>query len=117
MSQTYFNWGDMGISDTLETLPRPKDDQWSLRKDRTESVYVKVSFYEKDAHDRRAVTKALRTFRKHTGSTAKIYKTLIIEKNLIVLFTSRQIEYTIEIIADYESACVYYDSILAKETK
>ena len=115
MSQSYFNWGGMDISDTLEILPKSKGDQWSLRKDRTESVYIKVSLYEEKAYKSKAVTEALKIFRAHTGSKAKIYKALIIEKKLIVLFTSRQIEYTIEIIADYESAGVYYDSILAKE--
>ena len=110
--QLYFNWGDMDLSDTYEILPKRKSKpNWDIN----ETAYVKISLYEEEANSRKAIIAARKKFIEYCDVKPKFRSAAIIEKKEVVLFTSRQIEYTIEIVADYESAGVYYDNILAKE--
>jgi hypothetical protein len=94
------------ISDTLEILPR--DDRYRPGRGTQASVFIKIAYYEDMANARAAVTAAIRSFRKVVGDTENVYKASVTSKKNIVLFTSRQIEYTIEVVTDEGAVNKYY---------
>ena len=107
--QLYFSWGDMDLSDTLELFPKRKSrPRWDIN----ETAYVKISLYEEEANERKAMIAARKKFIEYCNIKPKFRSASIIEKKEIVLFTSKQIEYTIEIIAHEDAVASYYDNII-----
>jgi hypothetical protein len=109
-NQINFNWGGMGISDTLEIIPKTVKHKYDV----DEMAYVDVSLYKDEADSRKAVILGRERFVEICGDEIipKIHRIAIVEKKEIKLFTSEQIEYTIEIIADKDSVAEYYDNLI-----
>ena len=75
-------------------------------------AFVKIYLHEDEATAMKATTEAIRKFKEAAQQPTNIRKTSIIEKNRRILFTSIQIEYTIEIIANSTAVKEWYDSLI-----
>ena len=107
-NQINFNWGDIDLSDTFEIVPKVIKNKYDV----DEMAFVSVSLYRDKASPRSAIREGRRKFVEICGVKPKIRRIGVIEKKEIKLFTSEQIEYTIEIIADKDSVARYYDNII-----
>jgi len=75
-------------------------------------AFVKIYLHEDEATTLLATMEAIKEFKDAVSGPANIRKTSIIEKNRIILFTSIQIEYTIEIIADIAAVKMWYNHLI-----
>ena len=109
MKGPYILWDDLEILGA--SFPK---SSWGNKSgwDLEEMAFVKIYLHEEEATNMEATMRAIKKFREAVREPANIRKTSIIEKNRIILFTSIQIEYTIEIIADSSVVKLWYDSIL-----
>jgi hypothetical protein len=109
MKDPYALWDDLEILGA--SLPK---SSWGVKSgwDLDEMAFVKVYLYEDEASNMIATIQAIKKFRDAVSGPANIRKTSIIEKNRIILFTSIQIEYTIEIIADITAVKMWYNHLI-----
>ena len=108
MSQAFFNWdpdwGDgLALSDTQD-IPL-------VGLDMDLTAYITIDMHETEANPRKALLKARKRFSDISKCKPKFKKVAVVGEKLITLFTSRQIEYTIEIVADDESIVEYHNNI------
>jgi len=80
-------------------------------------VFVRLSYHEDEATDSRATVDALKKFKSLISVPTGLRKMTVIEKKKRILFTSIQIEYTIELIADKKAVKEYYDNYLNRLDK
>ena len=107
--QLYFSWGGLDISNAYGGLSGGENEPtWDIN----ETAYVKISLYEEEANSRKAIIAARKKFIEYCGVKPKFRSATIVEEKEVVLFTSRQIEYTIEIIAHHDAVASYYDNVI-----
>ena len=108
MKSPYILWDDLEILGA--SFPK---SSWGGKPgwDIDEMAFVKIYLHEDEASNLKATMGAIRKFREAVGTPANICKTSIIEKKKIILFTSIQVEYTIEIIANSTAVKIWYDSL------
>ena len=109
MKSPYILWDDLEIIGA--SYPKSswgKKSGWDL----DEMAFVKIYLHEDEASNMKATMQAIRDFKEAVGKPVNIRKTSIIEKNRRILFTSIQIEYTIEIIANSSAVKIWYDSLI-----
>ena len=104
MNQTYFNWGD----DWLDPAMEDTQDLPLVDADLDLTAYVKIDMHETEACSRKALLRARKKFAEISGCKPKFRRVELVGEKLITLFTSRQIEYTIEVVADDESVVEFY---------
>lgn len=80
-------------------------------------VFIKVSLHKDEATESRAFDLALKKFKDHITIPTGLRKTTVIDVVERILFTSIQIEYTIEFIADKDAVTMYYENIKQKRLK
>ena len=109
MKGPYILWDDLEILGA--SFPK---SSWGNKSgwDLEEMAFVKVYLHEEEATNMEATMRAIRKFREAVREPANIRKTSIVEKNRTILFTSIQIEYTIEIIANSDAVKEWYDSLV-----
>jgi len=109
MKSPYILWDDLEILGA--SFPR---SSWGEKSgwDIDEMAFVKICLYEDEATNMEATMQAIRKFRETVKTPANIRKTSIVEKNRRILFTSIQIEYTIEIIANSSAVKTWYDNLI-----
>lgn len=108
MKSPYITWDDFDIiGSSYPETSWGKKSGWDIDN----MAFVKVSLHEDEATAMTATMEAIRKFREASHGPANIRKTSIIEKNRRILFTSIQIEYTIEIVANSSAVKEWYDSI------
>ena len=108
MSQTYFNW-DPDWVDGLALTDIQEPPLVGLDLDLT--AYIKVDMHETEACPRKALLRARKQFAEISKCKPKFRRVHVIGEKLIMLFTSRQIEYTIEVVTDDGSVAEYYNNI------
>ena len=97
------------MSDAWETAPgRKSRPNWDIN----ETAYVKVSLHEGEANERMAMIVARKKFIEYCDVKPIFRSASIVEKKEVVLFTTRQIEYTIEIVAHEDAVASYYDNVI-----
>ena len=108
MSQTYFNWDPdwVGVPDLTDIQEPPL-----LGLDLDLTAYIKVDMHEAEACPRKALLRARKQFADISKCKPKFRRVQIVGEKLITLFTSRQIEYTIEVVTDDGSVTEYYNNI------
>ena len=77
-------------------------------------VFIKVSMHQDEATESKAIELALNKFKDHIDVPTGVRKITVIETQERILFTSIQIEYTIEFVASKEAAAMYYHNIKKK---
>ena len=109
MKGPYILWDDLEIAGS--SYPQKS---WGKKSgyDLDNMAFIKISLYEEEATAMKATMEAIRRFKDAVCDTPNIQKTSIIEKNRRILFTSIQIEYTIEIIANTRAVKEWYDSLI-----
>ena len=109
MKSPYILWDDLEILGSSYT-----QKSWgkSSGYDLDNMAFVKIYLHEDEATAMKATMEAIKRFKEAVGNTTNIRKTSIIEKNRRILFTSVQIEYTIEIIANSSAVKTWYDSLI-----
>jgi hypothetical protein len=116
MSSGGINWQFIMGSDDEDTdeipLPAPltsfgRKSGWSVDN----MVFIKVCLYEDQADDYEAIRLALEEMKSKVTIPLGLNKTSIVERDRRILFTSIQIEYTIELIVSKDAAKMYYDTI------
>ena len=109
MKGPYVLWDDLEImGSSYPQQSGVKKSGWDLDN----MAFVKICLHEDEATAMLATMEAIKKFKEAAGSVANIRKTSIIEKNRRILFTSIQIEYTIEIIANSTAVKKWYDSLI-----
>jgi len=109
MKSPYILWDDLEILGA--SFPKSSWGQksgWNI----DEMAFVKIYLHEDEASSLEATMQAIRKFREVVREPANIRKTSIVEENRTILFTSIQIEYIIEIIANSNAVKEWYDSII-----
>jgi len=109
MKSPYILWDDLEIIGSSYS-----QKSWGKKSgyELDNMAFVKVYLHEDEATTLLATMEAIKEFKEAAGATANIRKTSIIEKNRRILFTSIQIEYTIEIIANSTAVKRWYDSLI-----
>jgi hypothetical protein len=109
MKSPYILWDDLEILGA--SFPK---SSWGNKSgwDIDEMAFVKIYLHEDEASNMVATMQAIRKFRETVKTPANIRKTSIVEKNRTILFTSIQIEYTIEIIANSSAVKTWYDNLI-----
>ena len=109
MKSPYILWDDLEILGASYSK-----SSWGEKSgwDIDEMAFVKIYLHEDEATNMEATMRAIRKFREAVRVPANIRKTSIVEKNRTILFTSIQIEYTIEIIADSDAIKTWYDNLI-----
>tara|TARA_R110000824_G_scaffold28179_7_gene94968 strand:- start:1220 stop:1552 length:333 start_codon:yes stop_codon:yes gene_type:complete len=108
MKGPYVLWDDLEImGSSYPQQSGVKKSGWDLDN----MAFVKIYLHEDEATAMRATMEAIKKFKEAVVEPANIRKTSIIEKKKIILFTSIQIEYTIEIIANSTVVKMWYDSL------
>jgi hypothetical protein len=109
MKGPYVLWDDLEImGSSYPQQSGVKKSGWDLDN----MAFVKICLHEDEATAMLATMEAIKKFKEAAGAVANIRKTSIIEKNRRILFTSIQIEYTIEIIANSTAVKKWYDSLI-----
>ena len=109
MKSPYIQWDDLEImGNSFSETSWGKKSGWSV----DEMAFVKIFLHEDEASAMTATMQAIKKFKDAVKAPANIRKTSIIEKNRRILFTSIQIEYTIEIVANTTAVKRWYDSLL-----
>ena len=115
MTQLKFNWLDYQTEDFFldeDSLITPK-----IPMDVDMTAYVKIDMHDTEACDRKALLRARKKFINISNCKPKFDTVEILNKKTIILFTSRLVEYTIKIVADYNSVTEYYNNARGKDAK
>jgi len=109
MKSPYILWDDLEImGNSFSETSWGKKSGWAV----DEMAFVKISLHEEEASATKATMHAIKKFREVVPGPANIRKASVIEKNRRILFTSIQIEYTIEIVANSSAVKMWYDSLI-----
>ena len=103
----HFNWGDIDLTENFEIVSKNSVYDY----DTDQMAFLRISLYEDEASSRKALIQGRKKFIEVCGYKPNFRKVSVIEKKDIILFTTRQIEYTIEVVADEASIACYYDNI------
>lgn len=115
MTQLKFNWLDYQTEDFFfdeDSLITPK-----IPMDVDLTAYVKIDMHDTEACDRKALLRARKKFIDISNCKPKFDTVEILNKKTITLFTSRLVEYTIKIIADYNSVTEFYNNARGEDAK
>ena len=115
MTQLKFNWLDYQTEDFFfdeDSLITPK-----IPMDVDLTAYVKIDMYDTEPCDRKALLRARKKFINISNCKPKFDTVEILNKKTITLFTSRLVEYTIKIIADYNSVTEFYNNARGEDAK
>lgn len=80
-------------------------------------VFIKISMHQDEATESKAIELALNKFKDHINIPTGLRKITMIDAVERILFTSIQIEYTIEFVADKQAVTMYYENIKQKRLK
>ncbi len=87
--------------------PSLRNPGWSVDN----MVFIKISMHQDEANESKAIELALKKLKNNIDIPTGLTKIDVIETKRRILFTSIQIEYTIELIVDKDAAKMYYDRV------
>jgi hypothetical protein len=79
------------------------------------AVFIEISMHQDEAGESKAIELALKKFKNNIDIPSGLTKIDVVNVARRVLFTSIQIEYTVELIVDKDAARVYYDRVRRKK--
>lgn len=103
MNGSNINWGLYSLDEFFL-----EEDEELPPLDADLTVEVSVDLTSENASQRKALIRARKKFIEVSNCKPRFQSVKVLREKEIILFTSRLIEYTVEIVVDYASATEYY---------